>query len=694
MQNRNIKFIPETGDLDTPYCTGRELMDATKTVVKTLGRDNKVTVNFEGNQAYTNGERVVLPSLPDDAVLTKREGLVTAGYANHETLHNLLTNQRRSSKSVQLKHKWHTEGKKFTKSLQNGMEDVRIERGGMELYVGLPKSIDKTAHSVTKSFVEDVYPENPNKVNDIKVIGSVAVTWEGRRRLGYLSEYNQKALDLLPPHVMKWVNQVVDITMAIPHGVTGMGEINREIAFKGSDDLHETAERISNELAKGNYPDGTPLPPTTTGGQRGGEETGEGTRDTNGGRTGGVTGTGQASDDESSTGDNSQGNERGSEDESTGDDSNQTSGHSHGATNQDTESDQINWDDPVEVNLAEALEDIFKGAESTGSYRVHSRDNDYWYKRKDCKISFEPMRSETWSVLNQTHSGVSYDQVKKRLGNVLGTMKRKLELALVSEQRSEISRRKKHGRLDSRKLTNVVSFDTEVFRRRVMSTAINTAVTIVVDLSGSMSGGRLELARSCCVAIANALENTQVSLEIVGHCTTHRTLGSTETDVSEHQTKINQRRYNRRDAIRMVMFKGFGERLTHCRKAIGGMTNTSHCANADGDAWLYAYERLIKQPQQRKVMLCLSDGYPAYNSDYNDQYQRTSDVVAYMSKQVDVIGVGIQSKSVKNFFPKYVVVNELAELPKEVMDKLGKALLGQNFKVDNSDLIKANRING
>ena len=93
-------------------------------------------------------------------------------------------------------------------------------------------------------------------------------------------------------------------------------------------------------------------------------------------------------------------------------------------------------------------------------------------------------------------------------------------------------------------------------------------------------------------------------------------------------------------------------------------------------------------------MLCLSDGYPAYNSDYNDQYQRTSDVVAYMSRQVDVIGIGIQSESVKNFFPKYVVVNELSELPKEVMDKLGKALLGQNFKVDNSDLIKANRING
>ena len=43
-KHRNIKFIPETGDLDSPYCTGRELMDATKTVVKTLGRDNQVSV--------------------------------------------------------------------------------------------------------------------------------------------------------------------------------------------------------------------------------------------------------------------------------------------------------------------------------------------------------------------------------------------------------------------------------------------------------------------------------------------------------------------------------------------------------------------------------------------------------------------------------------------------------------------------
>ena len=145
----------------------------------------------------------------------------------------------------------------------------------------------------------------------------------------------------------------------------------------------------------------------------------------------------------------------------------------------------------------------------------------------------------------------------------------------------------------------------------------------------------------------------------------------------------------------MTMFKAFSERLTHCHTALGNMVNCSHCANADGDAWLYAFDSLIVQPQRRKVMLCLADGYPAYHSDFSDQYQRTADVVAHMERHgVDVIGIGIQSDCVKNYFRKYVVINDIDELSKAVMDSLGKALLGQNFRVDNADLIKANRING
>ena len=699
---RNITYIPETGDLDLPYCTGQELMGATRTVVRTLGRGMNVDVVFQGDSAYTNGETVVLPSLPDDAVLTKREGLVCGGYANHETLHNLLTNQAHNSKSVEYKRKWHDEGKKFTKSLQNGMEDVRIEHGGTQLYLGLPKAIDKTAHEVTKTFVEDIYPQDNGIVNDIKKIGSVAVTWEGRRRLGYLSEYNQKAMDLLPQHVKEWVNQVVDITMAVPHGVTGMGEIDKSVAFKGSDELHELAERIANELANGNYPNGTPIPQNPNGdGERSKEGDGTATGDGREG-DGASTGSSQASDNEGSTGDNPQGNERRAEDQSTGDNSksdgdNAQQGHGHGAN--DAEQDQVNWDEPLSPNLAQALSDIFKGAINGGSYRVYNRSDDYWMKRSGSKVKFDPMNSRSWTVLSQREGKKKYDKAKKNMGNQLGTMRRKLELSLVSQNRSEIVRRKRSGRLDTTKLTNIIQYDNEVFRRKQFSSSIDTAVSMVVDMSGSMSGNRLHLARDCTIAIAEALENTKVELEIVGHSTTYRGSNSTHADGSEEHVsdvvKSKHRNFNRTDTIRMTMFKAFSERLTHCHTALGNMVNCSHCANADGDAWLYAFDRLIAQPQRRKVMLCLADGYPAYHSDFSDQYQRTADVVAHMELHgVDVIGIGIQSDCVKNYFRKYVVINDIDELSKAVMDSLGKALLGQNFRVDNADLIKANRING
>ena len=688
---RNITYIPESGDLDKPYCTGRELMDATRTVVKVLGRKSNSTVRFDGNNAYTNGTDVVLPSLPDDATLTKREGLVTAGYANHETLHNLLTDLTPGGYGFNKRQEWAKDKKHLTKAIQNCLEDVRIERGGKELYAGIPKAIDKTADAVTTNFINEVYPQDKDIVNHIDQVCPVAITWEGRRRMGYPSESNQKAMDLLPQHVKDWVNQCCDIVFGIPHGVTGMGEVDKQQAYDGSNQVCDIAERIANELKQGKNPDGTPIPQTPIGnGKR--KQKGNGNATGNDGtRVGQSNGNPQASDDESNTGGNSQGNERRAEEDSTGDDN--SNSHTHGAITGNAEESEV---EPINGNLAQAIEDIFQGKCGSGDYRVQCRDDDHWRHRRNSKVKFD-IRADSDPRLNDDRHGTTYARLKKDMGNMLGTMRRKLELALVSQNRNEIHRRKRHGKLDTRKLTNVISFDTEVFRRRVMSNAIDTAVSIVVDMSGSMNGGRIKLARDCTIALANALENTKVSYEIVGHHTQYKMGHSSHTNSTEQEVnKVTNGKFNRKDATRMYMFKAFSEKLSDCRKSLGAMASCTGGANADGDSWLYAFDRLVKQPEKRKVMLCLCDGYPAYESDYGDMdtYQRTADVVKYMGTYADVIGIGIQSSSVKNFFPKYVVINQLNDLPKVVMDELGKALLGKNFKVDNSDLIKGNKING
>ncbi len=81
--------------LDSEYITAREYEDATRTVVRTIGRDAGCDVLFAGEQAKAGDKDeqrvVVLPANDPDARMTKRQYFVGQGYANHETLHNLCT---------------------------------------------------------------------------------------------------------------------------------------------------------------------------------------------------------------------------------------------------------------------------------------------------------------------------------------------------------------------------------------------------------------------------------------------------------------------------------------------------------------------------------------------------------------------------------------------------------------------------
>ena len=148
MTLKTLTFIPEGLDLDQPVMTGEELMDATSTVVRTISRDHNSNVVFAGGDALTDGKIVVLPSLPNDAKVTKRQALVCGGFANHETLHVLLTDFK---KLTEFATKWKNEGLRLEPSMANAIEDIRIEMGGLQLYDGMGKAIDKTARPATSS---------------------------------------------------------------------------------------------------------------------------------------------------------------------------------------------------------------------------------------------------------------------------------------------------------------------------------------------------------------------------------------------------------------------------------------------------------------------------------------------------------------------------------------------------------------
>ena len=152
--------------------------------------------------------------------------------------------------------------------------------------------------------------------------------------------------------------------------------------------------------------------------------------------------------------------------------------------------------------------------------------------------------------------------------------------------------------------------------------------------------------------------------------------------------------YGRVGCLTGYVFKSFDEQLRLAKRAIGNMTKVYTSANVDGESVLWALNRLHKRREARKVLLVLSDGYPAFRQwERNTPVMSGEDHLRYAvdraeKEGVDCIGIGIGSKAVEQFYPDYVVVNKLEDLEKEALGKLAKALLGERYEVDNSKLLK------
>ena len=94
-------------------------------------------------------------------------------------------------------------------------------------------------------------------------------------------------------------------------------------------------------------------------------------------------------------------------------------------------------------------------------------------------------------------------------------------------------------------------------------------------------------------------------------------------------------------------------------------------------------------------MLVLSDGYPEFtgNTGRDGAKQHLRDVIAHVQREgSELIGIGIQSDSVSQFFERYSVVHKLDDLAKGALDQLARLLIDDKFDVTSSDLIKARRL--
>jgi cobaltochelatase CobT len=227
-----------------------------------------------------------------------------------------------------------------------------------------------------------------------------------------------------------------------------------------------------------------------------------------------------------------------------------------------------------------------------------------------------------------------------------------------------------------------------VFKLRDDRAEMDTAVSVLVDMSGSMKGPKASLATQAVIAIAEALDRPSIPFEVLGFNNASMFLGVSGRAFEEIEQDHREKRHDRYVPLDMYELKRFDERLSQASGVLWQIERLVDGSNSDGEAVLSAWRRLLARPESRRVMLVLSDGQPATSGNKGAQANYLGDVVRRVEadESCDVVGIGIMDASVEEFYQRSVVVNDIDELAGVAMDQMARLLMGERFVVDNRKL--------
>jgi len=237
-------------------------------------------------------------------------------------------------------------------------------------------------------------------------------------------------------------------------------------------------------------------------------------------------------------------------------------------------------------------------------------------------------------------------------------------------------------RLDSKSLVKAFQGYPNVFLEKTSDKDIDTAIGVLVDASGSMGGIPMALAAKASYELASALQSFPIALEVAYFQTkwspsTYRKLMKKYPDIFKKGSPPYQ---SWEEGYRvwpngLFIVKDFNQSINERRNYFKGMEDVAQGANADGESLLEFSYRLERRPESKKIMIVLSDGYPACGVGYpaEDDFLRQS-INNIIDRGIDLGGIGILSDCVEKFYPICSVVNDINQLPSSLSDLCNKML--------------------
>jgi cobaltochelatase CobT len=343
--------------------------------------------------------------------------------------------------------------------------------------------------------------------------------------------------------------------------------------------------------------------------------------------------------------------------------------------NEAKESDQAEEDIEIEDSSQPDLKK--KGRNNLGdiNYKTYTEEFDEIIKAEDLENAEELTRLRK-----------NLDQQLLQLKNFISKLANKLQRKLLAKQNRSWNFDLEEGLLDTSKLPRIIMdpFNALTFKKEKDIEFKDTLVTILIDNSGSMRGKPISVAAICADILSRTLERCAVKVEILGFTTKHWKGGLSREKWMKNEKPTLPGRLN---DIRHIIYKSADTPWRQAKNNMGLMLKEGLLKeNIDGEALKWAYNKMNRRKEDRKILMVISDGAPVDDSTLSTN---TSDFLESNLKKtvkwienksnIELLAIGI-GHDVTRYYNQAVKITDVQDLGDVMINQLTDLFVEKNKK--------------
>ena len=277
------------------------------------------------------------------------------------------------------------------------------------------------------------------------------------------------------------------------------------------------------------------------------------------------------------------------------------------------------------------------------------------------------------------------DQQLTSFQDLITKLANKLQRQLMAKQNRSWEFDLEEGLLDSSKLPRIIidPYNSLSFKKEKDLDFKDTIVTLLIDNSGSMRGRPITIAAICADILSRTLERCSVKVEILGFTTKNWKGGKSRQEWNRLGKTKNPGRLN---DLRHIIYKSADSHWRQSKKNLGLMLKEGLLKeNIDGEAITWAFNRLKKRKEERKILMVISDGAPVDDStlsvnsgDFLEKNLKKIVKFIETKSEIEILAIGI-GHDVSRYYKKAIKISDVQELGDVMIGQLSGLFENKNL---------------